>query len=110
MTRDEHRQLIQKIVALATPENQATMTELLTQLSDDYEQVTTNIEDLTARNTTLTTNNETLRAVNAKLFLKVGETDKINQSQNVSRETPPAEEPEETLTYEALFNEKGDLL
>ena len=107
MTRDEHKNIVNQLLAMATPEQQAAASDLLTQLTDDYEQTLTNSEQLTANNETLTANNETLRQVNAKLFLKVGETDK---HMNTKPTTKPGDGNEDQLTFEALFNEKGELL
>lgn len=108
MTRDEHKKIVNQLLGMATPENQATASELLTQLTDDYEQTLTSNETLTASNATLTANNEKLRSVNADLFLKVGTTQK-----QIHKDTTPGkdEQPDETeLTFDALFNEKGELI
>ena len=106
MTRDEHKQMIAKLMGLATPENQATMSEILTELSEDYEQVLTDSEGHSETIRTLTANNETLRAVNAKLFLRVGEVPKDPPPTD-----PPTGDPEPpTITFESLFNEKGELI
>ena len=106
MTRDEHKQIIQKMLGMVTPENQANASELLTQLSDDYEQTLTASETLTANNATLTANNEKLRQVNADLFLKVGTTNKETHNQNANNQ----QQEENKLTFDGLFNEKGELL
>ena len=79
MTRDEHKNIVNRLLAMATPENQANASDLLTQLTDDYEKTLTDFEAATANVTQLTANNETLRQVNAKLFLKVGETDRKSE-------------------------------
>lgn len=105
MTRDEHKAIVNQLLTMATPEQQATASELLTQLTDDYEQTLTGLEQANANVTTLTANNETLREVNAKLFLKVGHTDK---TPNPNKDPNP--EPENQLKFEALFNEKGELI
>lgn len=108
MTRDEHKKIVNQLLGMATPENQATASELLTQLTDDYEQTLTNNETLTANNATLTANNEQLRSVNADLFLKVGVTNKQIHKQD---EPGKEDKPDETkLTFDALFNEKGELI
>lgn len=109
MTRDEHKQIIQKMLGLVTPENQANASELLTQLSDDYEQTLTASETLTKNNETLTANNEKLRQVNADLFLKVGTTNKENNNENKEGQNDNEQE-EINLTFDGLFNEKGELL
>ena len=104
MTRDEYKQKITKALGFASPEHQASMSELLTELSDDYESVLTDSESASEKVTELTKNNETLRAVNAKLFLKVGE---------VPKDVPKTTEQEEDIpnvTFESLFNDKGELI
>ena len=104
MTRDEHRNAIQQLIGMVASEHQAAASELLTNLSEDYEATLTNFE--TSENTvrTLTANNETLRDVNAKLFLKVGSTNKEVQEE---AHTEPEGKP---LPFEELFNEKGELI
>lgn len=109
MTREEHKEIIQKMLGMVTPENQATASELLTQLSDDYETTLTNSETLTTTNATLTENNEKLRKVNADLFLKVGTTTKEQNNNNMNNPNNQGQEDNE-LTFDGLFNEKGELL
>ena len=109
MTRDEHKAIVNQLLTMATPENQAAASDLLTQLTDDYEQTLTSNETLTASNETLTSNNETLRQVNAKLFLRVGETEKNMNNHSTNTEQGNGGN-ENKMTFEALFNEKGELL
>ena len=109
MTRDEHKNIVNQLLAMVTPESQANASDLLTQLTDDYEQTLTDFESATANVTQLTANNETLRQVNAKLFLKVGETDKNTHNTN-NQDKGDDGGKENQLTFEALFNEKGELL
>lgn len=109
MKREEHKAIIDEMMKLATPENQARACELLTQLSDDYEQTLTASETLTADNATLTANNEKLRQVNADLFLKVGTTNKETHIENKNNNNGQERELPE-MTFEKLFNEKGELL
>lgn len=107
MERSEHKKLIQEMLGMVNPDNQARASEILTTLSDDYETVLSESEDSANRVTELTANNETLRSVNAKLFLKVGE---------VTPTTPKDQEPSldesniPNITFESLFNDKGDLI
>lgn len=109
MTRDEHKNIVNQLLTMASPEQQAAASDLLTQLTDDYEKTLTDFESATANVTQLTANNETLRQVNAKLFLKVGETDKnMNNHQNTQNNDKDGNENQ--LTFEALFNEKGELI
>lgn len=106
LTREEFKQSVQKMLGFASPEKQAEASELLTTLSDSYEESITEGERAANTITELTANNETLRAVNSKLFLRVGETEK-----SIHKDTP-AEDVEDIpeLKYENLFNDKGDLL
>lgn len=105
MTREEHKNIVNQLLGMATPENQATASELLTRLTDDYEETLTAHETASASVATLTANNETLRKVNADLFLRVG----VGKPQDPAQE-PHKEEPETELTFEKLFNEKGELM
>lgn len=108
MTREEHNKIIQQMIGLVAPDNQATASELLTQLSEDYEETLTNVETATNNVAELTAKNETLRDVNAKLFLKVGTTE--NKNQPPENNKPNIQEDEDKMTFEALFNEKGELI
>lgn len=105
MKRDEHKQIINQLLGMVTPDKQATASEMLANLSEDYEQVLTANESANSRVEELTANNETLRSVNAKLFLKVGEIPKGEPA------TEPKEEPEiPTISIDSLFNDKGELI
>lgn len=108
MKREDHKTKLNELLKLVTPENQASATEILTGLSEDYEQVLTESETAASRVSELTANNETLRAVNAKLFLKVGATDKETPHPETEQQTPV--ESENKITFDNLFNEKGELL
>lgn len=107
MTRDEHRRLVQEMIGLVNADHQARASEILTSLSDDYDTVLTESEGHANRVTELTANNETLRSVNAKLFLKVGEVPNAPPKE----QTPPSESSDiPNITFESLFNDKGDLI
>ena len=105
MTRDEHKNIVNQLLAMAPPENQATASTLLTQLTEDYEQTLTDFETASENVTTLTANNETLRRVNADLFLKVGTSTK---NTNKTKEKDEQDDIPE-LFFDDLFNEKGEL-
>lgn len=108
MTREEHKNIVNQILAMATPENQASMSGLLTQLTDDYEETLTSNETLTTTNATLTANNEQLRKVNTDLFLKVGHSStNKNDPKNNPSNGGESEIPE--MKFEDLFDEKGGL-
>ena len=106
MTRDEHKEIINKVLAMVNPETQADAIDLLDKLSDDYDSTLTANETLTESNTTLTTANNNLRLANGKLLMRVGETtEKITkETETKTNDDPPA------LTFDALFNEKGELI
>ena len=107
MTRDEMRQHITEIMGCATPEKQARVSELLTELSEGFETLLSEGEQHQNQITELTNNNETLRTVNAKLFLKVGATERET---HVNEPTPVEPPVENKITFDQLFNEKGELL
>lgn len=104
LTREQIKSKFNEMLGMVTPENQATATELMTSLNDEFDGILTENEQYATKNQELTANNEKLRSVNADLFLKVGVTDKRGT---------PTEEPDdvpEAISYDTLFNEKGDLL
>lgn len=76
--------------------------EIANLLSDLYSGFTGRLNEvnkLSEANETLKSNNETLKEQNMKLFLKVG------------NQVEPVTQPQNTkLTYESLFNEKGELI
>lgn len=107
MTREDVTKLTQELFGLASAEHQARASEIITELSEGFDGVLTDSENAATRISELTANNETLRAVNAKLFLKVGHAD---TGANGDPKPPEEDKPENTLTYEQLFNEKGELI
>lgn len=106
MTRDEHSAEIQRLIGMINPDHQADATQILTGLSDDYEEMLTASETLTTENATLKGNNEKLRSVNAELFLKVGTTNKETHKEEPANNNNNGEE---IPTFESLFNENGVL-
>lgn len=106
MTRDEHKAAINRLLGMVSPEHQADASELLTNLSQDYEQTLTTSEQAAANVETLTANFEHLREVNAKLFLQVP-TGKVNEP---TTHPEPVKQPETPPSFESLFNEKGELI
>lgn len=108
MTREEIKQKMNELLGLSTPENQGRASEILTGLSDEFESILTESENAATKVQELTANNETLRAVNAKLFLKVGTSEKESHKEETKPETKI--ESENKLTFDKLFNEKGELL
>lgn len=100
MTREEHTKLIRDIRASLGDE--AKVTEILTNLSDDYGTVLTAAETDKANAEKLVKDNEGLRDVNMRLFLKVGSPDTGGKSETVVEKSE--------MTFDKLFNEKGGLL
>lgn len=106
MTREEHKAAVNRLLGMVASEHQATASELLTNLSDDYEQTLTAHEQAQNSVRTLTENNESLRAVNTKLFLRVGDTEKALHKEDKTPDKPKDEIP----SFDTLFNEKGELI
>lgn len=99
MTLEEHAALISNI--LNNLAEQGTVSELLTQISEDYAETTAALNAAQAENETLKAEVENLKENNMKLFLKV--TQPIKDSE--------AEEPEgnEEVSFDELFDENGEL-
>jgi hypothetical protein len=96
--REDHTNLIRDIRLNLNDE--AKVTDLLTQLSDDYGSVTADLESTKQTAESLKTQAESLREVNMRLFLKVG---------NPIPVKPEHDPQEDRLKFEDLFNEKGGL-
>ena len=99
----EKQDFLNRISAIGSCEDDVQRRELLSQLKEegikDYDTMAT----LTETNKTLSDDNEALRSANMKLFLRVGETKEGNNSDNSTNNEGS------NLTYENLFNEKGEL-
>lgn len=105
MDRNRHNEITKELISLCSADNQGRVSELLTELSEGFESALTTSEGFESRISELTANNEKLRSVNADLFLKVG-TIKTGASDPV----PPQESDIPDITFESLFNEKGELI
>ena len=108
-SREDFQTRMNTLLGLATPETQAQVSAILTEMSGEVDGIFARSADLTSTNERLTADNETLREVNTKLFLKVGEVPK-GGNPNPEPQPPVGDEPDTTLTYENLFNEKGELM
>lgn len=107
LSRDQINAKFAEALGMATPETHARVSAIFEELSGEFDAILTESETATTEMQRLTKDNETLRQVNTKLFLKVGTP--------AEKEKPPVDEPteqppSETLTYEKLFNEKGELI
>lgn len=107
MKRDEHKTAIQSLIGMVAPEHQADASKILTNLSEDYEQVLTESETAASDLKKANENFEKLRAVNSELFLKVG----VTKAEAHKEEEPnPTKTEEKPLPFSDLFNEKGELI
>lgn len=80
--------------------DQAKVSTLLAELSDDYTQVTAETIASKTTATKLLDDNEKLRQANMGLFLKIGEPTKKEDKQAPTDDTPK---------FDSLFDEKGNL-
>lgn len=100
MTQDEHKNLLNEI--LSNLDNQAKVSEVLTTLTDDYTSLLSENATLTTTNSELTERNKQLLETNMNLFLKVG-SPQNTQTDEITEQT------ENTMTFENLFDENGNL-
>ncbi len=98
-TKDE---LLQRLTEIGTCEDDAQRRNLILAFQTDVGSICDDNDRLTTTNATLDTDNKQLREYNMKLFLSVGQPAKQTQQTKTETDT-------DTLRYENLFNEKGDL-
>lgn len=96
MTRDE---LLQSLQEIGTIEDAAERRSKLTAISDEVNAVYDANENLTSSNSKLEEDKKKLQEYNMELYLRQG---------SQTKKTEPPKQTEE-LTYENLFNEKGEL-
>lgn len=106
MTREELKQRATELLGFATADNHARISEILTEITESFDTITTTSEQNENRVKELTENNEKLREVNANLFLKVG----TQTPAKTPEETPEETDEAEIISFDSLFNEKGDLI
>lgn len=82
-------------------DSDGSITQILADLSDDYGSILADIDNTNLQNEKLKKDNENLRDTNMRLFLK------IENPNETTTEEP--EEENKKLTFENLFNEKGEL-
>ena len=103
MTLDEHTQLIRDIRTNLGDEGK--ISELLAQISDGFSVA---LSERSAMETELNNTkaaNESLREANMKLFLRVGKS-VADDSESKKEES----KSEEKLSFDKLFNSKGELI
>lgn len=101
MTLQEHKDIVNQI--LENHGEQAKVSELLAQLTDDYTAVSTTLADNTATTEKAIAECEELRKANMTLFRQIGLKPEQNDTGNSSTK------PEEDVKYEDLFDESGNL-
>ena len=97
MTRDE---VIKAIQNIGTCEDDSTRRGLLADLQTSIEADYTAYEEAVNKNTTYQQQISKLQEDNMKLFLKIGDPTKPEQTEN---------KPQEKLKFSDLFNDKGGL-
>ena len=100
MTKQE---FLDQITEIGKQEDAAQMRTMLATLSDDVSAVYDENENLTKQNQTFAQDNESLRSANMKLFLQVGEQRKQDDPQ------PEPPKPQK-MSFEALFDDKGNIM
>ena len=101
MTIEELNELTKNIMTNAS--NQAELSVLLSTLTDDYTAMLSEREVEKTELEALKVDKEKLLDANMKLFLKVGHEKQPEESQKEETEHT------KTLSYDDLFNEKGEL-
>lgn len=96
MTKAE---MLAALSEIGTIEDAAERRSKITQITDEIGGIFDQNDTLSASNTQLEADKEKLQKYNMELYLKVGGQEK--------KEEP--KEPSESLSYEKLFNEKGEL-
>lgn len=106
MEREEHKKKLEEV--LNNLQDQGKVTEILAELTQDYSELSANIETLNNTNKKLVDDAESLRNANMKLFLQIGNTPQKEEEKPTPDPVPEVEEPKK-LNFEDLFNEKGGL-
>lgn len=106
MTREELDALVQELMGYSSPDHQARTSEILTNISEGFQSVLNNSEQANKKVDELTIKNETLRKVNTDLFLKTG----TKTEPKKDPEPPTQSEPNEPVSFDTLFNDKGELI
>ena len=104
----DKKDYLEKLAQIGTIESDEERRVLLAEIHAEAEQLYASKEELSVANKKLNEDMESLRSANMKLFLQVGEQkspeQKLKDSTGIDHEPAKAK-----LTYENLFNEKGEL-
>lgn len=84
------------------------ITQILDELNTENDVLETEYEAVAEKQKQLVEDNENLRAVNMKFFLKLGEKATEDTSKTQKEEEPGNDEPQ--LSFDKLFDEKGELI
>lgn len=101
------KELTEKILQNTT--DISVLTNCLEEFRQDNETLETKVVEYNNKIETLTGDNENLRATNMKFFLKLGQQEE-EQNKTDKPEDNNDETLKETLTFDKLFNEKGELI
>lgn len=96
-------ELLALVTGVGVEEDGATRRATLTQISDEIKELYKTNGTLTQTNSQLTADNKQLEDYNRQLYLRVG-----GQTTQQSHDTT-GEDKKPELTYDNLFNEKGEL-
>lgn len=108
MTIDEHNKLIQQM--MDNVGDQAVISDCLSKLRTDYADTTKTLTETQSQKTLLEKNMEDLRIVNNSLMRQGAKLVETQQLHDEEDKNNPGSEDENTLEYENLFNEKGELI
>lgn len=108
MTIDEHNAIIQKI--MDNVGDQAVISECLTTFRNDYAETTKTLTETKSAKELLDKNLEDLRIVNNSLMRQGAKLVETQQLPNEENKNDSEGEGEDTLEYEDLFNDKGELI
>jgi len=96
---------VNEVLSLSGTENQARISELLTDISDSFKSLENQLTENTKTIDKLKKDNAELIEVNGRLFLKQG----IPGNKGEVETTASSEPDIPDLKFEDLFNEKGEL-
>lgn len=95
--------ILKQITDIGTLDDDIERRSQLASLSEHITEVCDLSSKLTEQNETLKNENEKLRSANMQLFLQIGE------KKTPEQVNPPSTEPTKKLSFDDLFNEKGEL-
>lgn len=106
MKLEDHTQIVNEI--LGNLSDQGKVSELLLKLTEDNKTIESSLLDINTKLENTTSDNESLRKANNKLFIQLG------SSEPAPPNNPKADESSDQdnidLTFESLFNDKGELI